>query len=62
MEGARHQVRRQRRPVQAARVVCPPRWTEVLGTKEKEEKTPEKSWVVILNTKLGCGEQTLTHQ
>ena len=49
VEGARHQVRRQRRPVQAARVVCPPRWTKVLGTKEQEEKTPEKSQVVILN-------------
>ena len=54
MEGARHQVRRQRRPVQAARVVCPPRWTEVLGTKEEEEKAPEKSLVVILKDKCRC--------
>ena len=62
VEGARHQVRRQRRPVQAARVVCPPRWTEVLGTKEQEEKTPEKSQVVILNTKLGCGGNSLVNK
>ena len=45
VEGACHQGRGQHYgPVQAARIVCcPPRWTEVLGTKEEEEKAPEKS-------------------
>ena len=45
VEGSGHQAGGQRYgPVQAARVVCcPPRRTEVLGTKEEEEKAPEKS-------------------
>ena len=57
MEGSRHQARRQHRLVQAERVVG---WTEILGTKEEKEDSPEKR--LVTQMKVGGRKQTLRNQ
>ena len=57
MEGSRHQAGRQHRLVQAERVVG---WTEILGTKEEKEDSPEKR--LVTQMKVGERKQTLRNQ